>query len=498
MQNTLQRYLEAKGFSANPFASSNAEQEIQYLPSFFVRVGWFEHLVGDPQHPASLIMFAPQGYGKTSHRLELARIVGEPAREHRALVVTLDDVHLLLEEPINIASYLRLIRRKTLETLKAQLSAARLAQLQQEHPAAYHRLDALLRLFSPRHALSRAAADIEVQQLMQDYQSIELGPREWLKDELFELVQQAGFASVYVLLDGLDESVDTRKDFSKTFALLAPLLDAPGLLQGCGFAFKFFLPLHLQEAMHDQQIGRLDRIPQRTLTWTEPQLAAMLAQRLRSYSRISATSASGAVNSFRELCDVDFDVDTWLARAAGSSPRKLLDLGRSILELHCETATVIDSQIDAATILAVLQPSLHISPNQDTPAEPSPQSADPPRIRPLYIDPRGDIWLGEQRRNVHLPKLLRRCLTYLWDHRSRTVEYSELVEQLYGSDLQGRADPWESCDKIVQRLRKLLEPGQTGSSYIEKQPGIGFVLRNYADEPASATPNISEISPENP
>jgi DNA-binding winged helix-turn-helix (wHTH) protein len=500
MYQKLQRYLEAKGFSANPFASNNAEQEAQYLPAFFVRVDWFEQLVGNPRHPASMIMFAPQGHGKTSHRLELARIVGEPTREYRALVVTLDDVHLLLDEPISIGAYIRLIRRKTLEQLRTRLSEGQLAQLRQQNPAAYHRLDALLRLFSPRHMLSYTEPDIEVQRLMQAYQRSESGPREWLHDELFDLVQQAGFASVYVLIDGFDESTGTRKDAGKSFALLSPLLDAPGLLQGCGFAFKFFLPLHLRQAMHDQQIGRLDRILHRALTWTEPQLTAMLAQRLQSYSRISATSASGAVNSFRELCDVDFDVDTWLARAADSSPRTLLNLGRAILESHCETAAVLDSQIDAATIMAVLRSAAPTAAKQATPlAQAAPRRVDGAhRVLPLYIDQRGDIWLGAQRRHVHLPKMLRRSITYLWEHRHRTVEYAELVEELYGNDLQDRADPWESCDKIIQRLRKLLEPDQSGSSYIEKQPGIGFVLRNYADEPVQPAPDISQISAENP
>jgi DNA-binding winged helix-turn-helix (wHTH) protein len=293
------------------------------------------------------------------------------------------------------------------------------------------------------------------------------------------------------------------------FQLLSPLLDTPGLLQGCGFAFKFFLPLQLQQPMLEHQIGRLDRIPQRVLSWNRRQLVTMLSQRLSSYSRISETSSISTVNSFRELCDVDFDPDELLAHAAQSSPRRLLDLGRAILEVHCERVDGIDTQITADTIQDVLNRATYAKPTVPAPTIPAVSAAvseEPPdlslstsHIPPLFIDTRGDIWLGHHhRQDIKLSKLLRICMDYLWQNRDRVVRHEELFEVLYGDDLSQRADPGGSCDKLIQRLRKALEPDQHGSSYIETQPGVGYVLRNYRDECTETEEDISHISLKNP
>ena len=77
---SIDAYLKAQGFSAHPFATTNAEREVAVLPSFFIRVPWFDWLVGNPAQPESVILFAPQGYGKTSHRLEVARRASQRRR----------------------------------------------------------------------------------------------------------------------------------------------------------------------------------------------------------------------------------------------------------------------------------------------------------------------------------------------------------------------------------------------------------------------------------
>lgn len=512
MYNQLQRYLQAKGFSAHPFATTNAEEETDDLPSFFIRAAWFDQLVGDPKYPSSTILYAPQGYGKTSHRLEVARIASEPSREHRALVVVLDDVHVLLREPVTIETYIRIIRRKTIDILKKQLSPERLALLKQQDEMTLLRLEAFSRLYTPLQVRSSAEPGEIVAQMMQEYQQNDPGPREWLKEELYPLVKLMGFASVYVLLDGLDESQATRDNTNVALQLLRPLLDAPGLLQGCGFAFKFFLPLSLKQPMQEQHIGRLDRIPQRLLSWSEAQLVDMLSQRLSNYSRVSETSAVGTVNSFRELCDVDFDPDILLAQAAQSSPRKLLDLAREILDLHCTTMDDADSQITGDTIRTVLNravPSQTVTDMMTLPADTlaAPAAADARNLAEpdqrtvpptLFIDERGDIWLGNQRQELDLPKLLRKCIDYLWRNRDHVIRYEDIFQELYGDDLSRRADPWGSCDKLIQRLRKKLEPDSVRSSYIEMQSGVGYVLRNYRDQQEDVAWDISGISAKNP
>src|SRR5215207_4673987 len=115
----LKQFLDERGFQQNPFATTNAEQERASLSSFFVRAAWFDQLVGDPQMPESLILFAPQGHGKTSHRIEVGRRAGEHP-DTPALVVTLNDFSMLLSDGldhITINTYIAVLRRLCLEAL---------------------------------------------------------------------------------------------------------------------------------------------------------------------------------------------------------------------------------------------------------------------------------------------------------------------------------------------------------------------------------------------
>src|SRR5262249_49165264 len=106
-----------------------------------------------------------------------------------------------------------------------------------------------------------------------------------------------------------------------------------------------------------------------------------------------------------------------------------------------------------------------------------------PAIPTLFMDQRGDIWLGERRMEAKLPGLMRKCFEYLWVQRRQRVTYEELLDELYGSNLDQRGDPRSSLDKLIRRLRETLEPGRASSyNYIETQTGSGYVLRNFRDE----------------
>ncbi len=497
---TLDAFLQSRRFNGNPFATTNAEQEREQLATYFVRVPWFEQLAGDPQHPESLILFAPQGYGKTSHRLEVARLAGQ-RRDTPALIVTFSDFDLLLQDhdQVHLEDYLVILRRLTLEALDAYLHQYPERSLRfQQDQALYARFCALLQNYVPlclsRHPFTARLTN----ELVEAFQQTAMGTKEWLRI-LAQLAAAAGCASVYVLIDGVDEHTKTRNNLDLALRLLQPLLDAPGVLQECGFAFKFFLPDFLEALMRQQQVGRLDRIPVYHLQWNESDLRDMLSRRLTSFSLISATSNFGYVNAFSDLCEPapgNSDVDTWLIAAAQSSPRKLLDLTRNIVEEHCRRVDDPQALIAIQTIIHMLPPAQGhtmprelypppapaVAPSDPPPAPPTPIDNTPPL---LFFDARGDLWLGNQRCNSRpLPKQLRRCMQYLWNKRQRTVSYEELQQVLYGDTLAEREDPRSSLDKIIRRLRGVLQPGQPGSStYIAVQPGTGYVLCHYAETP---------------
>jgi len=490
----LDQYLTTQGFAAHPFATTNAEREVSVLPSFFVRVSWFDWLMGNPSQPESVILFAPQGYGKTSHRMETARRASE-RRNAPALVITISDFSTLLHdgiEHVTFDTYLTVIRRLTLEALDTQVGlwVQRGAKLDQEPGVAAY-LHALMQLYAPRRIIGRLPPP-GVDDFVKAIRSEALGHKEWLQ-ELSRVAAYAGFASVYCLVDGIDELMETRNQPAMMFRLLSPLLDAPGLLQECGFAFKLFLPQDIAAEMKLQNIGRLDRIPNRMLTWSDDQLFNMLSQRLVSFNRFSGTSPLTRVRTFQDLCQADFDVDRYLVRAATGSPRRLIDLARLVLEEHCEQASSVEELISAESVYRGVRRGL----NNDAPPAPTTSApvtttpALPPAPKssvrahgspPLFIDDHGDIWLGVIRLSIALTALQRRFLDYLWQHRHQRVSYDELFQELYGNNLDKRADPKESIDKLARRLRRQLEPDNPASqTYIELQSGSGYVLRNFRD-----------------
>jgi Transcriptional regulatory protein, C terminal len=495
----LDTYLQMHGFHSNPFASTSAEQEKNDLPSYFVRVNWFDLLIGNPCSPESIILFAPQGYGKTSHCIEMGRIIGERA-DATALVVYFTNFEPLLNlnvDKITLESYVPLLRQVVLEKLDDQLRQhpEREAALR-ANGTLFTRFCALLQLYSPLRALDRAGQDVVAGQYAAVYEKTLVGAQAWL-EELSRLVRAAGFASVYVLFDGLDETSRTRKDHALIFRLLNPLLDAPRILQGYGFAFKFFLPQVLKEHMEQADIGRLDRIPHRSLDWSDAQLVAMLGQRLRSHSRISQTSSIGHVNRFADLCETSgierhlarhnaVDIDHYLVKCAMGSPRRLINLARFIVEHHCELVDDVNTAIDFETIQAgirctrVSTSDLKIPLTLD-PAQSAPLAHDP--VPPLHLNDNGDVTLGGCRILTPLPKQVYTCLHYLWLHRGKVIPYEELDQALYGEKLAEYGDPRSSRTKIVQRLRRALEPEKQNShTYIDVQHGIGYVLRNYSEQ----------------
>lgn len=486
MNVTPQAFWSVRGFRHDPFATTNAEQERSTLPSSFVRVPWFDRLVGDARHPESLILFAPRGYGKTSHRLEVGRLAAT-RRAAPALVVNFTAFDQLPPEP-DLAAYLPLVARQTLESLDTLLARSALARAAlRAAPGSEARFHALLARYAPLRALDHPAAD---ERVLHALATTALDAKSLLV-LLAETARAAGCASVYVLVDGVDELAATSHDPLAAAQLLHPLLAAPGVLQECGFAFKLFLPAPVEDALRHYDIGRLDRLPVYHLTWDHAGLRTMLARRLRSFGPLRQNSAAGPIRSLNDLCDLDEDVERLLIEQA-QSPRHLIDTVRRLIEAHCQTAERPETRIGAAPVAAVVGeqalrprqlPAAHQAPAGDTP--------------PLFFDPAsGDIWVGGELRTARpLPRQLRRCMQLLWEQRLSTVSYEAFQDALYGATLDVRGDPRSSLDKLVRRLRERIEPGKPSShTYIAVQSGIGYMLRNVRELRQRSRPATSEKS----
>ena len=507
-------FLQAQGFGEHPFATLNAEREREHLSSFFVRSASFYWLIGNPSKPESLILFAPRGFGKTSQRIELDRQLRQRPADP-ALVITLDDFGTLLTSSnasVTLGAYIDWIRSTTLETLADVLTRNPLRHERfRLFPGAQARLHALLTRFVPWCADSNAPPPDP--RILLRFAQPAFGPKSWLLS-LSELAKAAGFASVYCLLDGFDELAETSNSAEAQFSLLRPLLDAPGLIDECGFAFRFFLPDFVEQPMRAAKVGRLDRIFSRSLTWSNAELAQMLRDRLSSFNRSNSNTTFITIERFRDLCEPRYNVDEDLVQLANGSPRRLIQLARMIFDAHCELAndpidkisqaaidmarrafiaTVLEGDVTSAfstplaeeTAPAVADMPLP-SPETEPQSQPALSQAEPVEantgVPPLFLDQRGDIWLGTRRLETPLGGIARRCLEILWMRRHEMVRYDDLIDLLYRDDLNERGDPRGSLDKLIQRLRLLLEQGSSSSNtYIKTVKGTGYRLENFRE-----------------
>lgn len=483
---TVEEFLRDKGFrpDANPFQWTNAEQEQKDLPGYFVEVPWFAELFGDPSKPESLILFAPQGYGKSSHRLQIAQLASR--RKQAPLVVTFTSFDLLFDNDRADDSserYLALIQEATLEGLMDELQhSKRDASALAENTRL--QLHALLIVAAPALAYQNQIYETPpLEPIVQSLRARRFSLKAGLQ-LLSGLVRAAGFASVYFLIDGIDETPHTRRDPLRAARLLSPLLDAPGALQECGFAFKFFLPANLEPVMREQHIGRLDRLPVFVLAWSDAELLRMLHLRIEAYSRDSAHTQS-VVRSFQDLCEPELStVDQALVRAAQGSPRRMIDLAREIVSLHCQQAATADSLISRQVVQRVLAAG-----NQE-PVPALTTVAEPPAstLPRLYFDRKGWIWMGEHA-HCELTGQDRMCMNIIWQNRDKTISYDTLIEALYGqdADLNSGGSLKDRLYKAMRSLRQKLCFGNADmNSYIYPQAGIGYVLQNYCDTPPRA------------
>ncbi len=496
-------FIKAWGFRRDPFATTTAEQEKEFLPACFVRAPWFNELVGDPRQPHTFLLFAPRGYGKTSHRVELKRILTE---DYAALVLELTDLNTFGAAP-TLEWYRDTIYQIALRQIAAQLDRTPAYRHAPQPDPHYQFLLDAQRTFAPLDLRSPTPPSDSFQRHTRQW-----GMLQWMR-QLAALASFAGYSGVYILIDGLDENVATTQHPEAMWSYIAPLLEAPNVLQESGIAFKFFIPDALAHYMRSNAKGRLDRLASRELEWNEPQLVSLLGSRLSTLSRISETANIGRVRAFADLCAVSYDVDLRLAYAAQGSPRNLFTLANRIIEQHCDTVSNdnIDTPIAMNTIAAILDerdggyipnPAPHPplpAPSPTARSVPAslptvpapPQPLSPPSAateQPLlyFSKDHGCAWV--ENRQLYLEGLVLTCMEYLWARRGLLVTFDDLINILYPDEERQLelADPKESADKIIERLRRELEPeraARQASRYILAVRGKGYRLAAFTETP---------------
>jgi len=305
--------------SRNPFGEPSIKDADLAAEAFI----WEHPLYKQLYEPVHTILLAPPGGGKTTARLALERHFWGTTD---AFVLGYTDLHDLVASPSRITA-----RRHVAATLRCTARAVAILLLDDprklteiKEPTARWLIYRLLmnHLSDPYLTLRVSAAlpDADLPDLLTGRL-----PAEAMND-LVAIVQALGFEELYLLVDKLNDLPETR-DPAVAEALFSHLLSDPTFLEVPNLHVKLFLPAEWEQNVVSCSGLCSGRMHLRKLEWDEKSLREILDDRLQ---------VTG-VDSLNQLAADDVyprDLDAALAREADGSPRRLVELGETLLRLR--------------------------------------------------------------------------------------------------------------------------------------------------------------------
>ncbi|MEI7643755.1 MAG: helix-turn-helix domain-containing protein [Chloroflexales bacterium] len=463
----LQEWLAHVGFLGNPFALKQADDEGEQLNEYFVAHPSYNAIIDSTVYRSS-ILHAPRGSGKSSMRRMFEQHCRRDAADPRPLVVRLTDwmpitAHYRVTTIIPPEPHFHELARRVVLALA---QAERVPQIDAHISPDLHGQIAWLCLTYGDYLIPaerrRLAGHGWLPQSFDDQPyAIDRIPISRRVQLLADLVVALGFRGCYVLVDGVDEVLDTAADWAAGANLIEALLANLAIIEADQIAFKFFIP---SEVVHELQgRGRLrdDRIQVLAVRWSDDLLRELLSRRLQAFSnglitRLAQRNASGNVE----------DTDSQIVRAAGGSPRALLNLCEALFQTCADHADERNTLITLAQLSEVIAA---VDLPQLAPAEIVP--ADPAEVPPLCIMPDGEIRFGTRLFEGwrQLTPLQRRFLDYLFANRHRLCSHKEVIDHVWA--VAKKPADEDSLRKLVDRLTHLLESDPKRPQYVQKVPG---------------------------
>lgn len=471
------RWLERLGFTEDPFAVYEADQERAALPYVFIDRPYVASIIGDPARPRSAFLLANRGAGKTATREMVAFECAHGRLRRRALPVRYCEFGPLMEQ----VEYDP--QRITARHLIAGIVRATLQVLADDVPATFYDLldpteKSLLLGYAAQ--FGSPVAQFKLQQVVQSAPVQlawdALSPAETL-EALVKLVMRLGqsggqrYEAIYVLVDRVDE---TPAGPGATVPILKPLVAESGLLGMLNVAFKFFLSVEAGEQLQAAVTLRRDRLSVETVSWDHQSLQDMLERRLAHYS-------NRRIEHFGQLCNTGARSSALSRLLAKSqeSPRTLLRLCETLTRCHVQrTAETLIDLKDITDTLAEFDQKLKVEQLQATRPAMSAELATIPAGPPpqgLYLDDGGHVWVDGQSLTPPLTHLEFQLLCTLYRVSPEIVSREDLISAVWSGagetvdEKLGVADE-QNLRKLIARLRARLEP--------ETREGAWRFLRN--------------------
>jgi hypothetical protein len=329
----LEEYWKQLGFFANPFQFSNADKEVEFLSEYFIKPDYFEDVWGDPYNPVSNIVYAPRGGGKTAQRIMIEKRA-KTVNDILTITYTNHDLSEFKEiSEVSLVYHLTYLNRLLLLAFFASIEQSefrftfafslserqyiyKLARIYlYDTPASFpNQAIAALKTVSD-HAINlynnfkepianiikqiSKAKGIEI-----DLSKIDLDKKLMIshKDNfmnIIALLKKAGYNSVMILVDKVDEQNLTGNHPEASFKLIEPLIKDLELIETPFISFKFFLWDAIKQ--YTVVAARPDRVFPYDLKWTWEQMQDMLDKRVQSYSKGNITSFQSLLPSKKML-----------------------------------------------------------------------------------------------------------------------------------------------------------------------------------------------------
>ncbi len=153
-----------------------------------------------------------------------------------------------------------------------------------------------------------------------------------------KIMTKVGLKSTYVLVDGVDELMESSGDSKYAHYIIRPLLTHLRLMEAPHIAFKFFLPSDLESIILSDPAFRRDRgfIIQK-LEWTEEDLVMILRERLSALRTTDYEIRERTAGGFDVLCvpEIRGDIEQNIIKITNGNPRQLMNFCSLMVFSHC-------------------------------------------------------------------------------------------------------------------------------------------------------------------
>lgn len=371
--NRLQRF---------PFERPEASNEgSEFLASCFVEPDNFSAILGKADSPTTALLFAARGTGKTACRVMVdyfCRIgnipIGGGQNTSHVLSIPHTKLHLIARETdlfdsgYHIQSnrlvddHVREILRQAMPSLSDLLATSPDVNdaVRNFSPALKKDLGWLVlsydkELSRPQRVFLRELLGDPFQRYINDKgQQEDLVPPSPWDDIAFnakreaspldhlsqftDLLHQIGIPATYVLVDGVDEYMETAADPEKAYQLIRPLLGTLQLMDKTPhLALKFFLPDSIEPLIQADPAVRLDRgFTFQTIHWADNDLIEILRRRIDAVKREEYKDVDRSVTGFEALCvpELRGQIEREMARESEGNPRHLIVLAGLMVHAH--------------------------------------------------------------------------------------------------------------------------------------------------------------------